>query len=238
MVKFILSFGGGVNSTALYFLIREKKLQLDEVIFADTGDELPNTYKVISQFKELIEKDGIPFMIVRSEIAKNLYNYCYEKRILPSRQRRDCTTKFKISPIRKYLRSKYGKDEKFVQYIGIALEEFSRMRKSDVSYIELKYPLIDYEIDRAGCIRILELNGITDVEKSGCFFCPFTKKAGWNMLLLKYPELYERAVKLEKNCPNKKVLLSYKSLESMGRTVQKNLNDVEITCDIAVSCFL
>jgi 3'-phosphoadenosine 5'-phosphosulfate sulfotransferase (PAPS reductase)/FAD synthetase len=69
-----MNFGGGVNSTAMYFLVKEKKLQLDEVIFADTGSELPRTYIIVAQFKKIIEADGIPFTIVKSHLDKSLYD--------------------------------------------------------------------------------------------------------------------------------------------------------------------
>jgi 3'-phosphoadenosine 5'-phosphosulfate sulfotransferase (PAPS reductase)/FAD synthetase len=42
-MKYIMNFGGGVNSTAMYFLIKDVGLPLDEIIFADTGSELPET---------------------------------------------------------------------------------------------------------------------------------------------------------------------------------------------------
>jgi hypothetical protein len=210
----VLSFGGGVNSTALLFLIKEKGMPLDEIIFADTGNELPETYEIIKQINPTI---------VKSELAKDLYDYLWNKQCLPSRMKRDCTSKFKISPIRKYLRNKYGKDAKFVTYIGIALEEAHRMRTSDVKYIENSYPLVDNKIDRNGCIEILKRNGFDNVIKSGCFFCPFTKKAGWIDLKIKHPELMQKAVALEKNCRNPKVTLGIRG---------------EPTCNIFASCWL
>ncbi|MEM3161041.1 MAG: phosphoadenosine phosphosulfate reductase family protein, partial [Nitrososphaera sp.] len=42
--KYVLSYGGGVNSTALMILLVRHKLPIDYVIFADTGSERPETY--------------------------------------------------------------------------------------------------------------------------------------------------------------------------------------------------
>ncbi len=157
-MKHILSFGGGVNSTALYFVISAQNMPLDEIVFADTGDELPETYAIIEKFKQILLVNGIIFTTVKSHLANSLYDYCFSKKIVPSRMKRDCTSKFKVAPIRKYLREKYGKEEKFIMYIGIAFEESHRIRTSDVNYIENQYPLVDCRIDRNACVAILKNN--------------------------------------------------------------------------------
>jgi hypothetical protein len=238
MAKYILSFGGGINSTAMYFLIRDRKLPLDEIIFADTGNELPETYATLGGFISRLEKDKIKFTQVRSKLSTSLYEYMWVKKTLPSRVKRDCTSKFKVSPIRKYLRETYGKKEKFVMYIGIALEEAHRMRTSDVSYIENVYPLVDNKIDREGCIKILNQNSFMNVSKSGCFFCPYTTKEGWRLLASKHPELLDKAIALEKNCKNKKVQIVEGGLTMKIGSWKNQTKIGDYACDIAGSCFL
>lgn len=239
-MKFVLNYGGGVNSTALYFIIRDRALPLDEILFADTGSELPETYATTKAFKELVEKDGYLFTTVRSGLASTLFEYCWGKRIVPSRMKRDCTSKFKVAPIRKYLREKYGKKEKFTNYIGIAYDELHRMRISDVGYCTNSYPLIENRIDREKCMQILKAQGFKNVEKSGCYFCPFTPARKWMELLEHHPDLFQKAVDLEENRSNVKVLLSSKPLKIIleKRKGQKKLLDFEPTCDVAGSCFL
>lgn len=239
-MKYILNYGGGVNSTALYFVLRQKGFPLDEIIFADTGSELPETYQTVEQFRKLVEKDGVLFTTVRSGLASSLYEYCWKKRMVPSRMKRDCTSKFKVSPIRKYMREKYGKQETFTQYIGISLEEGHRMRASDVRYASNSYPLVDERIDRNGCEAILKQNGFEKVEKSGCFFCPFTRAKNWELLLYKHKDLFQKAIDLEENRSNEKTLLSSKPLRVLldSRKGQKSLHDFQPTCDVSGSCFL
>jgi hypothetical protein len=159
--------------------------------------------------------------------------------------RRDCTTKFKIAPIRAFLRSRYGMEESFTQYIGIASEEAHRMRSSDVKYCVLAYPLVDAGIDRAGCVRICERAGFFGVVKSGCFCCPFTKMSGWQSLYKEHPDLFRKAVALEENCPNQKVRLASKPLRMIGERLtsgkgltQLGLDQFDIPCDVAGGCFL
>ena len=88
--------------------------------------------------------------------------------------RRGCTSKFKISPIRKYIRERYGKNETFVMYIGIAWEEATRMRTSDVKYMVYSYPFCDDKITRLGNYKILKKYNFI-AKKSGCKGCMFTK---------------------------------------------------------------
>jgi hypothetical protein len=242
-MKYIFNFGGGVNSTAMYFLIREKNLHLDEIVFADTGAELPMTYDTLTAFLNIAEKDSVKMTVIKSNLG-DIYSYYHKHKTVPSRMRRDCTSKFKISPIRNYLRTKYGKKEHFTHYLGIAYDEAHRMRTSDVSYATNAYPLVDNRITRKGCLTILKEHGFNNVVKSGCFFCPFTKKEGWIDLLDKYPELFNKAISLEENCPNPKTTLTSQRLSivkakiSDFRKGQSKLEDFEPTCDIAGSCFL
>ena len=102
--------------------------------------------------------------------------------------------------MRKFLRNEYGKDKKFLQYIGIDYSEAHRMRDSDVKYITNKYPLVDNKIDRDGCEQLLEKEeGLLIPKKSGCYYCPFTTRPKWLKLLDENPQLYEKAIKLERN---------------------------------------
>jgi 3'-phosphoadenosine 5'-phosphosulfate sulfotransferase (PAPS reductase)/FAD synthetase len=54
MTHTALSLGAGVNSTALLILIEREGLQLDEVVFADTGSERPETYEYIKEWIQTI----------------------------------------------------------------------------------------------------------------------------------------------------------------------------------------
>ena len=94
MLNYILSFGGGLNSTALLVYILKNKMPLDMVIFSDTGDEHDYTYESVKFYKKYAEDHGIRFDIVKSTNNMSLYEYCYNKKITPSRMTRNCTKKF------------------------------------------------------------------------------------------------------------------------------------------------
>jgi len=243
-LKHILSYGGGVNSSALFFFLIEKNLPLDLVIFADTGEELKSTYEAVKNMQLVCLEKKIPFKIVKSHLG-NLYDYYWDKKCVMSIQRRDCTGKFKVSPIRKYLRETFGKKEKFLMYLGITYEEATRMRTSDVLYITNSYPFVDFKITRQGNISILDRYGFKAF-KSGCKGCVFNRKATWVSMLKKDLLEFERHKGLEMN--NRRypeITISGKySLLSLEKAVksQKRLDgfsDSSVSCDVVNGgCFL
>jgi 3'-phosphoadenosine 5'-phosphosulfate sulfotransferase (PAPS reductase)/FAD synthetase len=81
------------------------------VIFADTGGEHQTTYDYITDYiAPFCEAHNINFVRVYNKYGKTLYDYCWDKKIVPSIKFRDCTSKFKISPIRKFMRKELGID--------------------------------------------------------------------------------------------------------------------------------
>lgn len=236
-MKYVLSYGGGLNSTALLVYLIKNKYPLDLVIFADTGSEFDYTYQTVQIYKDFSLKHGINCEIVKSDKG-NIYDYYFGRKITPSRMKRDCTTKFKIMPIRQFIKEKFPK-EKFVFYIGIDYDEAHRMRDSDVKYIENRYPLVEAKIDRKGCVELLEHEGLQVPEKSGCYFCPFTKKQGWIDLKTKHPDMFKKSIQLEQNnkrYPEQVSLLSSKPLINI--TKNTTLEEFIPSCDVTGSCFL
>tara|TARA_Y100000310_G_C20413341_1_gene683116 strand:+ start:575 stop:817 length:243 start_codon:yes stop_codon:yes gene_type:complete len=56
-----LSYGGGVNSTAMMILLNEKKIEFESV-FVDHGADYPETYKYV----DLLKEKGFPITIIKS----------------------------------------------------------------------------------------------------------------------------------------------------------------------------
>ena len=46
-MKLVVSYGGGVNSTAMLVGMAERGERPDAIAFADTGDEKPETYQYL-----------------------------------------------------------------------------------------------------------------------------------------------------------------------------------------------
>lgn len=56
MKKHIVSFSGGKDSTCMLLMMIEKKMQIDEIIFADTGVEFPDMIKHIDKVEKFINR--------------------------------------------------------------------------------------------------------------------------------------------------------------------------------------
>lgn len=189
----VANFGGGLNSVA--GIIKYGYEQYDEINFADTGSEKPETYEYLNW---LINVKKWPINIIDGRYqGKVLYDYYIGRKSYPSAAFRDCTGKFKIKPMKKYLRTKYGKKAHFLVDLFIDYGEVFRMKTSDVKYQTFNYPLINDQIDRDGCLKIVKDAGFPIPVKSSCFMCPFNKPKQWLDLKEKHPELFEKAVILE-----------------------------------------
>ncbi len=189
----ILSFGGGVNSTAILCLKLQGKYDFDAMIFANTGGELPETYDYLEKVvKPLCREYNIPFHIVS---FGSLYDDYFEKKIIPYRIIRSCTDKYKIRIMHKFIKEKYGEDITWI--IGIDYGE-----KERASRFNGEFPLIDRGIDRNGCKKIISSYDLPIPHKSGCFFCPFTSLDGWIELFENHKELFLKAEAFEKNSRN------------------------------------
>jgi 3'-phosphoadenosine 5'-phosphosulfate sulfotransferase (PAPS reductase)/FAD synthetase len=195
-VKYVLSYGAGVNSTAMMLFLIENKFPLDYVLFADTGGEMPETYEYVEHVRKYLEKQGIPFQIVRVKNNDTLYDRCMRRKVIPSQTWRWCTRDLKIRPIYAFYRSLKSQ---VYQYVGIDYDEIHRMKDSKADYVTNIYPLIDYKIGRQECIRLIEKARLPVPVKSGCYFCPFNNLERWSEVYAQHPELFEKAIALEEN---------------------------------------
>jgi hypothetical protein len=239
-MKTILNFGAGVNSTSLIIEMLKRGIRPDYVIFADTGSELPETYTFLEIMKEWFKKKNLNFIEVKSRYNCSLYDYYFSRKTMPFRKFRDCTDKFKKSPINAFI--KQFKKEGVIQYIGIASDEARRCRVSEKKWNEYKYPLVEWLIDRKRCIEIIKAEGLPEPIKSGCFMCPYQGDKSWINLMKNYPDLWKKAREMEeqnrtypKNCLRWNHNL--KQLEEADKT-QVKLKEYENPhiCDPKRSC--
>lgn len=192
----ILSFGAGVNSVALVIWLVENQKPLDQVVFADTGGEVPETYGYLKIMEKYLQDRGIPLRRVVRPSGGTLYDTCWNRRVIPSAVWRWSTRDFKVGPIHRYYRSL---GTHVYQYMAIAYDEVERMKDSRVEYVTNLYPLVDARITRRGCLEIIARAGLPEPVKSGCFFCPFNSIGRWRWLYEEHPDLFDKAVMLEEN---------------------------------------
>ena len=192
--KYIVSYGGGINSTALIVFLVKNKFPLDHVVFADTGDEMPGTYEYLEVMRKYLSRKNIPFEIVMNRKKESLSDRCLRRKVIPSQVWRWCTRDFKVMPIHKFYRTLQSH---VYQYMGIDYGEVHRMKPAKVDYVTNLYPLIDYKINREECINLIKKARLPIPVKSGCYFCPYNNMNRWAEIYQKHPDLYKYSMKIE-----------------------------------------
>ena len=185
-MKTFLSYGGGVNSTALGLWLLDHGIEC-EWVYADHGTDWPETRQYVAMLRE----KGYPITVLETG---NLYDYFLGYRSFPSRWQRSCTRRFKVAPLNRYI------TPPCTVYIGISADESHRAQRITEGCRqgeEKLFPLIEQGIDRRGCIEIIKAHGLPVPIKSGCYICPFQRVGQWRELLTVHPDLYCKAKRLE-----------------------------------------
>ena len=123
--------------------------------------------------------------------------------------RRMCTMDWKIAPMRREItrllaESKISKrrwevkgESPVEMWLGISLDEFQRMKPSDVKYISNRWPLIEKKMTRQDCVDYLKSHGLEVPPKSYCVFCPYHSKAAWVEMKQEGGADWEKAVAVD-----------------------------------------
>lgn len=245
-----VAYGGGTNSTALLVGLHEKGIRPDLILFADTGGEKPNTYQHISVVNNWCHAVGFPPIVtVQSQNRAGGYytleQKCLDNKMLPSIAYgyKACSEKHKRRPQDRYVnnwepaRLAWGRGLKVVKLIGYDADESRRAQIHDDSRFTYRYPLIEWDWSRAECVEAIARAGLPQPGKSACFFCPSSKKAEVIALAQDHPDLFARAVALEKNA-------DLHTLKGLGRRyawhelVQAPSQDIsESGIDIDCGCY-
>ncbi len=191
-MKRFLSFGAGVNSVALYILLRERGVDF-EAVYADHGADWPET----RQYVRWMIENGHPVTVLQTRReGLTLYDYYWKHKCIPLRVLRHCTEHFKVRPLRAYFLEN-SPDDGCVVYLAIDAGEVHRARHVQVGKMRYEYPLVEWGIDREGCLEIIRRARWPLPRKSGCFICPFQSMEQWEELARLHPDLLEKAAALE-----------------------------------------
>ena len=186
--KQYLSFGGGINSTALLLLLTEKGEEF-EAVFADHKADYPETYEYV----DILINKGYPITIIEAKRdGYFLYDYCIKYRIMPSFRQRWCTDHWKARPLNTYFQ------KPCFSIIGIDAGESHRIKPMHQEHpgVVVDYPLVTAGINREECKGIIRRHGLSLPRKSGCFFCPFQSVSEIRELRHR-PDLWCKVMKME-----------------------------------------
>lgn len=192
-MKIYLSNGLGINSVATTLLLNDEGIEFESVYVY--MDDLPETH----DYLKMLQSNGFPVTVIMPKSGRftNLYDECWEYRMFPG-FKRWCTVAYKIEALARY----YQKP--CFDMVGFATDEIKRAKYMSCSGIEKRYPLLEREISRKGCIEIIKSHGLPVPPKSGCFFCPQQSPAQWRKLRRDHPDLWCKALALENRVKEKK----------------------------------
>jgi hypothetical protein len=240
----VVSYGVGVDSTAMLVAMHRRGLRPDLILFADTGAEKPETYAYLDTIGAWLARVGFPpVTVVQYAPARAPYDTlegkCLANETLPSLAfgGHSCSLVFKVQPQDKYLQSwRPARDawahgvpvDKCIGYDN-GPQDCRRRAKADKAtaakaaaghrdarLYRYRYLLQDWEIDRAECLRLIESEGLPVPMKSACFFCPASKKSEVVWIRDTHPHLYARALDIEHRARTGKHSLT--TTKGLGRT--------------------
>lgn len=212
----VVSFGGGVQSTALMVLAARGEIDFQTFLFCNVGDdsESPATLVYVRDIATpYAAKHGLDLLTLHrwrkdGTIETILGRLHRSKRsmTIPVRMpgdlgfmRRNCTVEFKVRRIETWCK-RHGAtaNNPAITAIGISLDEAHRANNTRESDVQHKvYPLLDLHINRDECKAIIFSAGLPIPPKSSCWFCPFHTNGVWQEMREQEPGQFAKAVELE-----------------------------------------
>lgn len=95
-------------------------------------------------------------------------------------------------------------DPLVISWIGISLDEITRIKESRQPWCLSRWPLIELRNHRHDCLLWLERNGKPKPAKSACKFCPFRDNEAWVRMRTEEPFEFEDAAGFESELQDNK----------------------------------
>ena len=200
-MKDIVSFSGGKDSTALLLMMIDKKMNIDEIIFCDTGKEFPQMYDHIKKVEKYI---GRKITVLKSNKS---FEYLLSTETRPNQKGKNvglgwmdfrfrwCTSELKKDVIRKYLKGIGG----YVTYIGFASDETNRKHQK-----KQVYPLQEWGVTEKQALKYcyskgFDWNGLyNQFHRVSCYCCPLQRIGELRNIYNNFPNLWKDMQKLDK----------------------------------------
>lgn len=217
----MLSLGGGTQSTVLALLAEQNYFEHkpDVAVFADTGWEPQSVYENVRWLQTVVSFPivtvvGNPDTSLREAVLAGVNVRGRPWLSIPAfladqdgqsagMNWRQCTTDYKIAPIKAEVRSQLGLAPRspvplatsVEMWLGITIDEHIRTRISPDPWIVNHYPLIDMELTREDCIEWFEKEYPgRKLPRSACVACPYRSRDGWIHLRSEDPDAFTDAV--------------------------------------------
>lgn len=218
-----VSYGAGVQSTALLALAAKGEIDFRLFIFANVGDDSEHPAS-LAYFRDharpFAEAHGIEMVEVQNTPKRGRFagrvETLYGRLTHPDSRSLDipvrmtngapgtrkCTADFKIRPVARELKRRGAtSDNPATVALGISVDEIERAKPG----IDPKepsqsrtYPLLDLGIHRKDCPAIIQSVGLPVPSRSSCYFCPFHSPETWRVMRRNEPDLFDKSVELER----------------------------------------
>lgn len=192
----VLSYGMGVDSTALLIELESRGEAPDLVLTADPGAEKDETYAYQELMRQWMAERSIPYEVVGYE-AKRFKNWPPYRDLteslltngcLPSIafERHSCSLKYKAAPQEAFLKQwepaqkAWASGHKVIRFIGYDAsprdtQRYAHARTIHDPLFENRYPLREWGWTREICAARIERAGLPVPPKSSCVFCTAMK---------------------------------------------------------------
>ena len=199
----IVSFSGGKDSTALLLMMLERGMNIDRIVFCDTGMEFPQMYAHIKKISKYIGRE------IEVLKRKETYQYYLAEHVKrnggigyghPDFRNRWCTQLLKKTPFSQYIKQ----FDEVVEYHGIAFDEKHRTEKNKENNIVIKYPLVEWGITEKEALEYcyskgLDWGGLYEkFHRVSCWCCPLSRIGELRVLHNDFPDLWEELQEMDK----------------------------------------
>lgn len=210
MVKHIVSFSGGKDSSAMLIRMVEEGMPIDDIVFINVmatptlGAELPEMYEYIERMERYIGRkitvvpsvmsfhEGFHQVYQTGSRAGTIYGF-------PLTIGAWCNDRLKMRAIRRHYKT-YGEH---IRYLGLAADESARIARLDPF---CRAPLADWGMTEQDCIDYLEARGMMNplyrkFRRLGCWFCVKQGLDSLRVLRRDYPKYWSMLLEWDKESP-------------------------------------
>lgn len=218
----VLSLGAGTQSTVMALMAEQGYAGMskpDLAIFADTGWEPSEVYEHLQWLKSQLSFEVVTVTAgnIREDILRgqnprghsflNIPTYLTMPDGRAGISKRQCTSDYKLDPIRKELRARLGlqagrrapKNVQVEMWLGISRDEPERMRSSRDEWITNRWPLNERGYSRAQLFQwFQERFPERALPRSACIGCPYHGDSEWKHLKEHDPKSFQDAVHVDR----------------------------------------
>jgi len=215
----VVAYGMGVDSTAMLIGLRDRRVSVQLILFADTGSEKPETTAYLPIIQAWLARHAMPPVTVIKRHSPragdtSLHGECLRKSVLPSLAYggHSCSLKWKVDPQWRFTQKHFGWDSKrqswphgpFVtKLIGYdaGARDSRRLAKASGKWPpghRYRYPLVEWGWTREACEEVILREGLPLPVKSACWMCPASKRDEVAWLAATHPDLTEAAIEMER----------------------------------------